>query len=265
MIKKLFLKDSFILGLIIINSLILFIGGYPLSANSKLILSIIDHTVTSFFIIEMVVKFNEYGFKNYFRSSWNKLDFTLIIFSIPSLITYILNIDIIDFSFLLVFRIFRVFKAFRFIKFIPNIGELLNGIQQALKTSVFVLIGFVVYIYIIAILSFYLFQHSAADYFETPLTALYSTFKLFTLEGWSEMPEQITQEYTNTATFFTYIYFIFIVMTGGIFGLSLVNSIFVDSMISDNNDELEIKIDNLDSKISDLIIKINSNETRKDT
>lgn len=265
MIKKLFLKDSFILGLIVINSCILFIGGYSLSPNSNLVLSIIDHTITFLFIIEMVIKYNEYGFKNYCKSSWNKLDFVLVILSTPSLITFLLNIDIIDFSFLLVFRIFRVFKAFRFIKFIPNIGELLNGVQRALKASVFVLIGFIIYIYIIAILSFYLYQNSTADYFSTPLIALYSTFKLFTIEGWYEIPEQITLGYTNIATFFSYIYFIFIVMTGGIFGLSLVNSIFVDSMMSDNNDDLETKIDNLDSKISELIIKFNSNETRKNT
>jgi len=57
------------------------------------------------------------------------------------------------------------------------------------------------------------------------------------------------------------LYFIFVVLTGGIFGLSLVNSIFVDSMVSDNNDELEKKIDSLDSKIIKILTKINNNET----
>ena len=32
-----------------------------------------------------------------------------------------------------------------------------------------------------------------------------------------------------------------ILITGGIFGLSLVNSIFVDAMVADNNDEIEKK------------------------
>lgn len=56
------------------------------------------------------------------------------------------------------------------------------------------------------------------------------------------------------ASFFVYIYFIFIVLSGGILGLSLVNSIFVDAMISDNNEELEKKIDNLERKI-DLLLQ----------
>jgi voltage-gated sodium channel len=51
----------------------------------------------------------------------------------------------------------------------------------------------------------------------------------------------------------TKIYFVLILLTGGIFGLSLVNSIFVDAMVSDNNDELENKIDSLEKKIDNLI------------
>ena len=54
-------------------------------------------------------------------------------------------------------------------------------------------------------------------------------------------------------------YFIFVVFSGGIFGLSLVNSIFVDAMVSDNNDELEKKIDNLETKIT-LLINQNNNK-----
>ena len=67
----------------------------------------------------------------------------------------------------------------------------------------------------------------------------------------------------STSTFFIYFYFIIVVLTGGILGLSLVNSIFVDSMISDNNDELEKKIDNLDIKVTELINKVREDETRE--
>jgi voltage-gated sodium channel len=45
------------------------------------------------------------------------------------------------------------------------------------------------------------------------------------------------------------------VTSGGILGLSIVNSIFVDAMVSDNNDELENKIDLLNKKIDKLLTK----------
>jgi voltage-gated sodium channel len=129
-----------------------------------------------------------------------------------------------------------------------------------LKTSVFILIGFSIYIFIIGILSFYLFQNSQTEFFSTPTLSLYSTFKIFTVEGWYEIPEMISTDYSKSATFFIYLYFIFVVVTGGIIGLSLVNSIFVDSMVSDNNDVIEQKIDNLDNKLNNIIEKIDNHE-----
>jgi voltage-gated sodium channel len=140
------------------------------------------------------------------------------------------------------------------------VDHILAGINKAMRASVFVLIGFVIYIFISGILSFYLFKETGSPYFDNPLSGLYSTFKIFTIEGWFEIPEQVAENLSPTATLFTHLYFIFIVMSGGIFGLSLVNSIFVDAMVSDNNDGIEEKIINLEKKIDRLLIKNKSPE-----
>ena len=255
MIKKLFLNDKFILILILLNAVTIFTSGFEISLNNRFLLSLTDNLITGLFIIELIVKFREYGIKNYFKSNWNKFDFILIAFSFPSLIAFVGDLEITSFSYFLVFRVMRVFKSFRFLKFIPGIEHLVKGISRALKASIIVLIGFVIYIFIIGIFSFYLFKELSPEYFGNPLNALYSIFKIFTVEGWYEIPEQLTQSLSPIASFFTYIYFIFVVISGGIFGLSLVNSIFVDAMVSDNNDELEKKIELLDKKIDKLLTK----------
>lgn len=265
MIGKLFLNEKFILWLILINSAVLFLSGYAPTAEYRFLLSVADNTITTLFILELIFKFREYGVEGYFRSNWNWFDFILIIISVPALVAFLFNLSNLDFSFLLVFRIMRVFKAFRFFKFIPDVGKLVAGVQRAIKASVFVFLGFFIYIFIIGILSFYIFHSSGSEYFSDPMMGLYSTFKIFTVEGWFEIPEQLTANYSKIGSFFTYIYFIFVVLTGGIFGLSLVNSIFVDTMVSDNNDELEKKIDVLHTKINDILTKLNSDEIRKDT
>ncbi len=252
MLKKLFLNDRFILLLIILNAVIIFVGGFNLSNQKNYILTTIDNLITTLFIVELTIKLIEYG-KNYFASNWNKFDFVIILLSIPAFLAFILNIDIQDISFLLVFRVMRVFKSFRFLKFIPGIEHLIKGVQRALKASIIVMLGFIVYIFIIGVFSFYLFKETSPDYFSNPMVSLYSTFKIFTVEGWFEIPEHVTKNFSTTSSFFTYIYFIFIVLSGGILGLSLVNSIFVDAMVSDNNDELEKKIDNIEKKIDQLL------------
>jgi voltage-gated sodium channel len=255
MIKKLFLNEKIILILILMNSVTIFVSGFEISPNNRFILSLTDNLITGLFIAEIIVKFQEFGIKNYFKSNWNKFDFILVALSFPTLIAFIGNLEITSFSFLLVFRVMRVFKSFRFLKFIPGIEHLVKGIRRALKASIVVLIGFVIYIFIIGIFSFYLFKEISPDYFGNPLNSLYSIFKIFTIEGWYEIPEQLTRGLSSTTSFFTYMYFIFVVTSGGIFGLSLVNSIFVDAMVSDNNDELENKIDLLDQKIDKLLTK----------
>lgn len=255
MIKRLFLNDKFILILILLNAVTIFIGGFEISSSNKFILSLIDNFITGLFIVEVIVKFNEFGIRNYFKSNWNKFDFILIALSLPSLLAFITNIEIASFSFLLVFRVLRVFKSLRFLKFIPGIEDLVKGINRALKSSLIVLIGFVIYIFIIGVFSFYMFNEISPGHFGNPLNSLYSIFKIFTVEGWYEIPEQLTRNLSSITSFFIYLYFIFVVITGGIIGLSLVNSIFVDAMVSDNNDELEEKIDILSKKIDRLITK----------
>jgi len=254
MFKKQFLNDNFILLLIILNAVIIFVSGFELGDNYNFILTLLDNGVTVLFIIELIIKLSHFG-KIFFLSNWNKFDFVLILFSIPALIAFIINADIHDFSFFLVFRIMRVFKSFRFLRFIPGIDHLIRGIKRALKASIIVIFGFIIYIFIVGIFSFYLFKESSPEYFINPLVSLYSIFKIFTIEGWFEIPEKVTNGFSITTSFFTYIYFIFVVLSGGILGLSLVNSIFVDAMVSDNNDELEKKIDNLESKIDKLLNK----------
>lgn len=255
--RQLFLNDKFILVLILINTFIIFISGFNFSDSISLILEASDNLITTLFLVELFVKFKEYGVKKYFESNWNRFDFSLIILSIPTLIAFFIGSDMGAISFLLVFRVMRVFKSFRFLKFIPDIDHLISGINRALKASVLVIVSFIIYIFINGIFSFYLFRDVSSELFGNPLSSIYSIFKVFTLEGWYEVPQQLVVSLSETMSFFVYLYFVFIVITGGVFGLSLMNSIFVDAMVSDNNDELENKIDSLEKKIELLIKTLN--------
>lgn len=248
---KLFLNNKFILSLIILNALTIFLSGFELPKTTMVLINAVDNLITILFIVEMSVKLIHFKPKGYFSEAWNVFDFILIVISIPSLVLFLIN-NSLDLSFVLVFRVLRVFRTFRFLKFIPKIDELIKGVQRALKASVFILIGFVVYVFIIGILSFSLFKTASPEYFSDPLTSLYSTFKIFTVEGWTAIPEAIISNISGSPVF-VYLYFVFILLTGGIFGLSLVNSIFVDAMVSDNNDVLEAKVDELTKKIDRLL------------
>lgn len=249
---KIFLNDKFILVLIVINALVIFINGFEFSRGWEFSLFVLDNFITVLFIVELIIKLKHLK-GDFFKSNWNLFDFALVLLSIPSLIQLILEVEFGDYSYFLIFRTTRVFKAFRFLKFIPGVNELFNGVGRALKSSVIVLLGFIIYIFILGILSFNLFKDVAPAYYSDPMTSLYSTFKLFTLEGWYEIPDAINLNQSVTTAFFTDLYFIFLITSGGIFGLSLVNSIFVDAMVADNNDELEARMKRIEEKLDKVI------------
>ena len=248
--RKLFLNDKFILLLIAVNTVCIFIEGFQnVNPQVQRVAGMIDYAITILFIFELMVKVQLYGFREYLATNWNRLDLLLVLLSLSSLVLPFTSSGDRDFSYLLVLRISRVFKFFRFLRFVPGIEHLIAGVQRALKASIVVIIGFFVFIVVCALVSNNLYKEMAPEYFGDPVQAMYSIFRVFTIEGWYEIPDAVIKNQTSVAVFFIRIYFIFLLITGGLFGLSIVNSIFVDAMVSDNNDSLERKVDVLTEEL----------------
>lgn len=253
-LNTLFLDDKFILGLILLNTALIFIQDFDIRLY---LLNFFDAFFTLAFTYEMFLKIKYFGFKQYWQSGWNKLDFILVLVSFPSIAVIFFNIDsLLKLNFVLALRTLRIFKFFRILKFIPNIEGMLKSIQRALKSSYLVFIGFFITILVVATISTSLFGHHAPEYFGNPLKSFYSIFRLFTIEGWYEIPNAVNSNMSKVSAFFVDIYFMIILFIGGIIGLSLVNSIFVDSMVADNNDKFDQDLEKLKNQVDELHKKI---------
>ncbi len=252
LILRIFRNEWIILAAILFNSLLLFLMGFD-GMHDHPVLSVVDHLFTLFFLLEILVKVAFNGWRQYIDNPWNKFDFILVLISIPSL--FELVIDIPDISYLLVFRLLRVLRILRFMRFIPNISQMISGIVRAFRASVFVFAALFIYNVLLAVLSSYLFRDEAPEFFGNPIIALYSVFQIFTLEGWNEIPKAVIagSDPNSWIPGLTRVFFTFVVLTGGIFGMSIMNAIFVDEMVMDNNNELEAKVDELNAKIDRLL------------
>jgi voltage-gated sodium channel len=261
-LKKVFLNDKIILTLISINAVIIFLQGFPIKTiglETHHTLMLVDDIISVCFLIEVCVKGRHFGLKEYLKSTWNKFDVLLILFSLPPLIgRMFIDYETANIGFLLVFRVFRVFKFFRFIQFFPQVEHIFNSIREAIRASFMVLIGFFLFVFIMSILSCYMYQNIAPEYFGDPIVSYYSMFKIFTIEGWNTIPEMINAsgKVNIYQAFFTKLYFMLILIFGGVIGLSIVNSIFVDAMVSDNNDELEERVDGVQKDVKRLENKV---------
>lgn len=260
MLKKVILDEKLITVIILLNALTIFVQGFNV-VNYNHILEYMDNIFTVVFIFELVLKFKYYGFNNFFKYSWNKFDFILIALAVPSLLQFTIGLKSIDLDFLLALRVLRVFKFFRFIKFIPKVDSIIKGAKNAIKSSMFIIFSFLIFNFSVSILSCYLFRNLSNEFFGNPILSFYSIFKIFTIEGWYEIPDAlISQVDSATISFLIVLYFIILLFIGGIFGLSLVNSIFVESMIRESSDDIEDRLKNIELKLDKLLSETKDNK-----
>ncbi len=259
--KNPFLDSHFILTLILINSGIIFwqcYDGYPK------ILDWLDLALLGCFWFEMISKWKKYTFWGYWSRPWGRFDGTITILSSLTVVqmfyslfnTGVLSpssVSGISFEFLVALRVFRVFRFFRVLRFIPSIESIVSGSKKAIQSSYVIIFAFMTLAFIFSLVSCCLFKTSSPEYFGDPLTSFYTIFRLFTVEGWYEIPEAVTKFSTPLETAAIKIYFSSLLFFGGIIGMSFINSIIVDAMVSDNNDTLIAHVTRLEAKVDQLL------------
>lgn len=249
-VERWFFDEKLILGAILVNAAVLFALSFPQIPHRWLSsLDRVDDLFTVLFFTELLVKVRRLGLRGYLASHWNKFDFLLVMISMPSLLFEVLGMDVHS-NALLGMRVGRAFKFFRSLRFVPGIDTMLEGITRALRASLMLLVGFAIGLFMVALLSTKLFSGVAPEHYGDPLRALYSTFKIFTVEGWFDIPDEVAGQLQGVPRMLTQVFFSGVLLVCGILGLSLVNSVFVDAMVADNNDALEKKVDSLSREIA---------------
>jgi Ion transport protein. len=248
---------------IVINAFIIFLLYFPeireASYTAYKTLDFLDHFYVLLFALEAFFKIRHYGIKQYFSDGWNLFDFLIVLVSLPGLIHYCGFSDVIDTSIFQLLRLFRLARLIRFLKFIPNVKMIVEGLKRAIRASVFVLVVLLFLNFLFALFACHFYGTLVPDYFGNPMISSYYIFQMFTVEGWNEIPIIIAtaaEKANPDGAMFTVIgarvFFIFVVLTGGIFGMSLANAIFVDEMTMDNNQKLEKKIDKMQKQLEEL-------------
>lgn len=247
--------ERLVMAVILVNTAVILIDA---SGIKWPWLTAIDLACSLFFIVEMALKMRHDGVLGYWRRGWNILDGTLVLLSVPSIVASFLPVT--DLSFLLILRLLRAFRFFRVIHFFPNAEQLGRNFRKAIRESLSLFAGYLLIILVFAILSTSLFGQAAPQYFGTPWESIYSVFRLFTIEGWYDIPDAVAAAYGTWGVLGVRLYFVLLLILGGVIGLSLINSVFVDAMVSDNNGEILQRIDELEAKIDELLKEKNEKQ-----
>jgi voltage-gated sodium channel len=206
-----------------------------------------DYGCVIYFIVETCLKIRVNGWRAYWASRWNRFDFTVVLLSAPVLLSPLLETH--ELGIVLVLRLGRLFRLFRVMVFIPNREHLYRGVMRALRASIGVFLALLLINVVLSLGATQLFGRIAPEYFGNPALSSYSLFRVFTVEGWHEIPETIAGRAHPTIAVLARLYFMGSVLVGGFLGVALANAVFVDEMTMDNNDELERKIDTLTDEV----------------
>ncbi len=248
-IKKLFLNDRFIMSVILLNCVILFVEEMGMMHPAIVAVDVICLLI---FTIEMIVKHSQQGAKRYWSNGWNRMDGILVMVGLASLPGMLLPVEAPDLSVLLALRTLRIFRFFKVIHLFPNFTSIMRNFGRALSDSASLFVGYLVILFMSSMISCELFAERAPELFGDPLLSIGSTFRLFTIEGWYEIPDAICADLVRPLSTLVYIYFIGLLVLGGIIFMSLLNSVFVDAMVSDNNDEVLKKLEEIKKELEEL-------------
>ncbi|MBQ3634091.1 MAG: ion transporter [Bacteroidales bacterium] len=257
---KFFLNEAAIIVAIIVNAICIILTEYDVESP---LIDVVDVLCSLFFIVEMSIKLRTLGVRGYLADRWNWLDGTVTLLSVPSIIMIFVEPLGIDLSAFLVLRMMRVLRILRTVRFFPGFDAVLRGFRLAMTQSWPVLISFFLIIAIFALLNCAMFSNAAPEYFGTPTSSMYSIFRLCTIEGWYEIPDAVADGFNHPVAGVIRLYFSLLLIIGGIIGMSFINSIFVDAMVSDNNDSVEAKLDELNAKIDELRALLGSDDKSK--
>ena len=219
-----------ITGMVILFSVLISFFSHHWSNAANLM---IEWCVVTYFFFEFIAKARCSGLKTYFTRNANRFDFTVLGLSILLLVAPAFTFG--SMTYLRALRLVSMLRAFRLV---PNANQIIHGLGRALSAARAVLLFMFIMMVVFAITGYSLFSPYLPEYFGSPLTSLNTVFGIFTIENWGAIPEKAAESNLPWLFYAVNGYVILVLVLGGFIALSLANAIFVDEMVSDNNDAL---------------------------
>lgn len=243
-------SEPVVLAIISLNGFSLFLDAFPqIHEQYGLLFLWLDLGFLLYFVAEILIKIRHWGsFRKYCADPWNIFDFVVVTLSMPAVFSLFFPVGAENAMLFTIMRLARLLRLIRPLRLVPDGEKILRGVVRALRASVGVFLILIFLNLILSLAATLLFGGipEAQEFFGNPFYSMYSLMKIFTIEGWYEIPEILAERgVSDDYLLGLRIYVVSAVLICGIFGLSIANAVFVDTLVADNSDDLEQKVDDL--------------------
>ncbi len=208
-----------VIFIIIINAITIGIGTYDLDDLLTKVISILDYSITIFFVIEILIRFiGEPKKKDFFKSGWNVFDTVIVLISL---------IPIPNNSSFLLLRLLRVFRVLRIISVIPELKKIIEALLSSVKRVFYVGMLLFIILYIYASVGSILFNSDIPERWSDVGVSMITLFQVLTLSSWEQVMLPLQDIY-----WWAWVYFFSFIIICGITMLNLLIAILVDVVIN---------------------------------
>ena len=208
-----------VISIIIFNAFTIGINTYELGEFTRSVISILDYSITVFFVIELLIRFiGEPKKINFFKSGWNLFDTFIVLISL---------IPISNSSSFLLLRLLRVFRVLRIISIIPELKLIIEALLGSIKRVFYVSLLLFIILYIYATIGSILFSSDIPQRWNDVGVSMITLFQVLTLSSWEQVMLPLQDVY-----WWAWIYFFSFIIICGITMLNLLIAILVDVVIN---------------------------------
>ena len=208
-----------VISIIIFNAFTIGINTYELGEFTRGVISILDYSITVFFVIELLIRFiGEPKKINFFKSGWNLFDTFIVLISL---------IPISNSSSFLLLRLLRVFRVLRIISIIPELKLIIEALLGSIKRVFYVSLLLFIILYIYATIGSILFSSDIPQRWNDVGVSMITLFQVLTLSSWEQVMLPLQEVY-----WWAWIYFFSFIIICGITMLNLLIAILVDVVIN---------------------------------
>lgn len=218
------LFELVVVTVILVSALLAGAKTYDIPQRVLEIITLLDYSITLFFLAEISIRFfAEKRKRDFFKSGWNIFDTLIVTVSL---------IPIEDSELAIIGRLIRIFRVLRMVSVIPELRMLLNSLLKALPQLGYVALLMFIIVYIYAAVGTTFFATVNPVLWGDIAISMLTLFRVMTFEDWTDVMYETMEVYP-----FSWAYYLSFIFLNAFAFLNMLIGIVVKVMEQESAEE----------------------------